>query len=179
MGTKTTISWEEFLAAAKEGQKSELVDGEIIRMTPVHLLHEAILKRLMRYLDRFCDSHPEWDWYPSNATFTMVSGNWRCPDASLVRRQRFPLDKPLPARADFAPDIAFEIYSPGDSASQTQRKRQDYQESGVIQVWIDPEKRLVELAYPDRPLEYFDQTRPLVIRNLPGFSLDLKTLFSL
>ncbi len=178
MGTKTTIGWEEFLAAGKEGQKSEWVEGEVIYMTPVNFLHELLLARLMDYLGKYCSAHPEWVWVPSNAAFTMASGNWRCPDASLVRVDRYP-GRNLPLkRSEIPPDVAFEIYSPSDSPSEIQRKRQDYQESGVVQVWIDPEKHLVELIQPDQPLRYFEEDQSLVIPKLCDFSLDLKNLFS-
>ncbi len=179
MGTKTTIGWEEFLAAGKEGQRWEWVDGEIVYMTPVSLRHEAILARLIANLVQYCQSQPEWICIASNAVFTMASGNWRLPDASMFRRQRFPGGKIAATKADFAPDVAFEIHSPSDRPGQIQRKRKDYQESGVTQVWIDPEKRLVELIYPDRALQYFKEDQPLVIDKLPEFSLDLKKLFSI
>ena len=107
----------------------------------------------------------------------MTSGNWRCPDASLVRQERF-RGEHFPVMADFAPDVAFEVHSPSDKPSEIQSKRKDYQQSGVIQVWIDPEKRLVELIYPDRGLEYFQEGQPLLIAGLPDFSLDLKDLFA-
>jgi Uma2 family endonuclease len=177
MATKTTITWEQFVAAGVEGQKCEWVDGEIVQMSPVNFRHEAILLRLNAYIDGYCRSHPEWIGFSSNAAFTMASGNWRCPDASLVRKARF-TGAQLPVMAEFAPDVAFEVHSPTDKPSEIQSKRKDYQQSGVIQVWIDPEKRLVELIYPDRPLEYFQEEQHLVIAALPGFSLDLKDLFS-
>src|SRR6266853_6620894 len=103
----------------------------------------------------------------------MASGNWRMTDASLVRKERFPGERIPPEKIDFPPDVAFEIRSPGNRPSEIQRKRKDYQESGVIQVWIDLDKRLVELIYPDRPLQYFQEDQPLVIDKLPDFSLDL------
>ena len=84
----------------------------------------------------------------------------------------------MPVKADFAPDVAFEIHSPSDSPGQIQRKRQDYQQSGVVQVWFDLERRLVELVYPDRPLQYFGEDQTLVIDTLPDFSLNLKELYS-
>ena len=102
------------------------------------------------------------------------------PDASLVRSVRFP-EKKIPDRADFAPDVAFEILSPSDSPSQIQRKRLDYQQSGVIQVWFDMEKWLVELMnpdWPDRPLQYYRENDTLTIDAVPGLSIDLKDLFS-
>ena len=102
------------------------------------------------YLGQFCRAHPEWMAFASNGVFSMRSTNWRMPDASLARSARFPEGK-IPVKADFAPDVAFEILSLSDSPSQIQRKRLEYQHSGVIQVWFDLEKRLVELIYPDRP----------------------------
>jgi len=177
MATKTTITWEQFVAAGIEGQKCEWVDGEIVQMSPVNFRHAAILFRLIAFIDGYCRHHAEWIGFASNCAFTMASGNWRCPDASLVRRARF-ADAQFPVMADFAPEVAFEIHSPSDKPSDIQSKRKDYQQSGVIQVWIDPEKRLVELIYPDRPLEYFQEGHPLLIATLPDFSLDLKDLFS-
>ena len=178
MATKATITWEQFLAGAREGQKCEWVDGEVIQMTPVNLRHEVILARLVAYLATYCDAHPEWLCVLSNAVFTTVSGNWRSPDASLVRKDHFPGGE-FPTMADFPPEVAFEILSPSDSPAQIQRKRQDYQESGVIQVWIDPEKRLVELIHPDQPLQFFRADEALIITRLPEFRLHLKQLFSL
>ena len=117
--------------------------------------------------------------FAADSTFTMASGNWRCPDAALVRAERFPDRQVPPVPAHFPPDIAFEVFSPGETASQIQRKRKDYQESGVIQVWINAEERLIELIYPDRPLQYFHEEQVLVIDGLPDFSLQLKDLLSL
>ncbi len=178
MSTKTTIIWEEFLAAGEEWQKWEWVDGEIAYVTPVNFQHEIVVMRLGTYLANYCRTHPEWVCVASNAVYTMSSGNWCLPDVSLVDKGRFPGGLVPANRAEFPPDVAFEILSPSNTPSQIQRKRKDYQESGVIQVWIDLEKRLIELIYPDRPLQYLQEDQALVIDKLPDFSLDLATLFS-
>jgi Uma2 family endonuclease len=178
MRAGTTITWEEFLTGGEEGQRWEWVDGEVELMSPVNLRHEAFLALLVELVVRYCRAHPEWICFTSNGVFTMASGNWRMPDASLVRKGRFPHGQ-IPTKADFAPDVAFEILSPSDSPSQIQRKRLDYQQSGVIQVWFDLEKRLVELIHPDRPLQYYLEDQTLTIDAVSGFSLDLKDLFSI
>jgi Uma2 family endonuclease len=108
----------------------------------------------------------------------MAFGNWRLPDASLVRKERFPGGRVTVNMAGFAPDVAFEILSRSNSPSYIQRKRKDYQESGVIQVWIDPDLRLVEVIYIDRPSCYFQESQTLVIDTLPQFSLNLSSPFS-
>jgi Uma2 family endonuclease len=178
MQTGTTISWEEFLAAGEEWHRWEWVDGEVEFMSPVNLRHGAFLGSLLAALHQFCCAHPEWMCFASNGVFTMASGNWRMPDASLVRKARFPGGE-IPIKADFAPDVAFEIHSPSDSPGQIQCKRKDYQQSQVVQVWFDLEKRLVELIYPDRPLQYCEEEQVLTIDTIPGFSLDLKQLYSI
>ena len=178
MATKTAMTWEEFLAAGEEWQRWEYVDGEVEFMSPVNLRHQMMIYQLIAYLVEYRKNHGEWLCFPGDAAFTMASGNWRCPDVSLVRAERFPEGHIPSTSADFAPEIVFELLSAGDTAVQIQSKRKDYQESGVIQVWIDPEKRLVELIYPDRALQYFQEDQPLVIDKLPDFSLNLKHIFS-
>jgi Uma2 family endonuclease len=68
--------------------------------------------------------------------------------------------------------------SPGNTAGEIQGKRRDYLESGAIQVWIDLDHRSVELVQPDRSLRFFNQDETFVIDSLPGFALELKTLFA-
>jgi Uma2 family endonuclease len=176
MGTRTAITWEEFLASAVEGQKCEWIDGEVVQTSPVSLWHERVLALLIEYLVEYCRSHPAWFWFPSNGAFTMASGNWRLPDASLVRKERLPGGRATMKMAGFAPDVAFEILSPSNTPSYIQRK--DYQESGVTQVWIDPDLHLVEVMYTDRPSCYFEEGHTLVTDTLAQFSLDLNRLFS-
>jgi Uma2 family endonuclease len=177
MSTKTAITWEEFLAAGEEGQRWEWVDGEIQIMSPVNFSHERALAALIAYLFTYCRAHPEWTCFASNCVFTMVSGNWRMPDASLVRRDRFPGGR-RPVKADFPPDVAFEIISPGNTAREIQSKRRDYLDSGVIQVWIDLEDCSAELVQPDRSPRFFDQEETLVIDSPPEFGLEMSTLFT-
>ena len=178
MATKTTISWEEFLASGSEGQRWEWIDGEITHMTPANFRHEMVLWRLMAYLVDYGRSHTDWICVPSNAVFTMLSGNWRLPDVSMFKKGRLANGVIPQTRAEFAPDVAFEILSPGNSPSYIQRKRKDYRESGVIQVWIDPEKRFIEVVYPDRPLEYIQEGEFLTIAGLAEFALDVRSLFT-
>jgi Uma2 family endonuclease len=178
MTTKTGMTWEEFLAAGEEWQRWEYADGDVEFMSPVHLRHQAMIVHLIALFVKYREQHPEWLCFPGDATFTMASENWRCPHLSIVRAERFPGGKIQDAAGDFPPDIVFEILSTRDNAGQIQRKRQDYQESGVIQVWINPKTRLAELIYPERPAQFFGEDQPVVIDKLPDFSLNLKNLFS-
>lgn len=177
MATKAGISWEEFLAAGKEGQRWEYVDGEVVFMTPVFKPHGKTNAQLDYELVAYTRKHPEWVVYGTDTAFTMASGNWRCPDAALVRKERLDAEDPMgPAR--FPPDVAFEILSPNDAGSEMQSKRRDYSESKVIQVWLDPQRKTAEVISPSRPSQHFRAGQVLTVSELPDFRLDLAALFA-
>ena len=176
---KAQMTWEEFLAAGEEWQRWELVDGEVEFMSPTGYRHAVVIRRLCAQLDRYCQTHPVWTGGSADAAFRVVPGGWRCPDATLVRVDRFP-DRTIPVGpVEFPPDVAFEVYSPGDSAARTARKRRDYQASGVIQVWIDAEKREAEVVHPDGTARRFAEQQPLEVKGIESLALDLKAIFEL
>jgi len=177
MGTKTGITWEEFLAAGKDWQRWEYVDGEVVFMSPVFSPHGRVNLKLDQQLANFTDAHPDWVAYGTDTTFTMAGGNWRCPDAALVSKQRANTIDPK-APIPFAPDVAFEILSPGDNGSELQSKRKDYYESKSIQVWLDPQHKTAEVIPPDRPAQHFRADQLLTLPELPDFHLDLNALFA-
>jgi Uma2 family endonuclease len=177
MATKAGITWEEFLAAGKEGQRWEYVDGEVVFMSPVFRPHGKTNIQLDYELVAYTRLHPEWVAYGTDTTFTMAGGNWRCPDAALVRRELVDAADPK-GPAPFPPDVAFEILSPSDTGSEVQSKRQDYYESRVIQVWLDPQRRTAEVISPTRPAQHLRATQTLMIPELPDFRLDLNALFA-
>jgi len=177
MATKAGITWEHFLTAGKEGQRWEHVDGKVVFITPVFRSHGKTNVKLDFELVAFTRQHPEWIAYGTDTAFTMASGNWRCPDAALVRKERDDAADPQ-GPTPFAPDIAFEILSPSDTGSEMQSKRQDYDESKVIQVWLDPQRKTAEVISPARPTQHFRATQVLTLPELPAFHLDLSALFA-
>ncbi len=176
MATRAGITWEEFLAAGKDGQRWECVDGEVVFMTPVFRPHGRVNMRLDYELEAYTRRHSEWVGYGTDTAFTMANGNWRCPDAALVRKERDEAADPKGA-TPFAPDIAFEILSPSDTGSEMQSKRHDYCESKVIQVWLDPQRKTAEVIAPNRPAQHFRAAELLTLPELSDFRLDLSALF--
>ncbi len=178
MATKTGISWDEFLAAGREWQRWEYVDGEVVFMSPVGASHRRVTLKLLQQPANYTDSHPEWVGHGTDTAFTMATGNWRCPDAALVRKERLEGGKTQSGPAPFPPDIAFEVLSPNDTQAEVQSKRQDYYENKVIQVWLDPQRKTAEVISPNRPAQHFRADQVLTLLELPDFRLDLSTLFS-
>lgn len=174
MATKTALTWEEFLAAGKEGQSWEYVDGEVKFMSP-HMGggHFLAVKAICKAANEYEAGHPEWLSIHTDVAFTMSSGNWRCPDWALLRRERFGEggipEGPMP----FPPEVTFEVISPTDKWSDVQSKRREYNANGVIQVWVDPQERTVEVISSKHGSRTFAEGETAVIDGPPGFELNL------
>ncbi len=170
MATKTALTWEEFLAAGKPDQRWEYIDGKIVFMSPGGLEQGRASHKISLALGAL--DTQEWVCFGADVAFTMAGGDWLCPDAAVVRRERYRGGIPV-GPTPFPPDVAFEVRSPGDKASHVQRKRYLYYLNKVTQVWVDPETETVEVVSPNRPVRYFDPGETVVIEELPGFGMDL------
>src|SRR5580658_5551268 len=58
MATNAVMTWEEFLAAGKEGQRWEYVDGEVAFMSPVFRPHGRVNLKLDAALDAYTTANP-------------------------------------------------------------------------------------------------------------------------
>ena len=168
--SKTALAWEEFLEAGKPGQRWEYIDGEVLFTSPTGFEHGHVIHQISAALSKL-DAR-QWICVGADVAFTMASGDWLCPDAAVVRRERLPAGR-LAGPAPLAPDVAFEVCSPGDKASDVERKRRLYNRNGVTQVWIDFQTETVEVISPNRPVRFFGPGETAVIEELPGFELNL------
>jgi Uma2 family endonuclease len=135
---RTTITDQELLRLPRDGNKYEVVEGEL-RMSPAGWLHERIVARLAARLGSFVEARQLGDVLGSNVLYVLPSGNRRAPDLSFVAAGRL-AGEPLFPR--LAPDVAVVVLSPGDAPRQVLDKVGEYLQAGVRLVWvIDPEKQ--------------------------------------
>lgn len=140
MATTHHITDEELLDLPRDGNKYELVDGEI-RVSPAGLRHERVVARLFLRLARFVEEKGLGDVLGSNLLYVLPSGNRRGPDVSFVAAGRIAqvADAAFP---ELAPDLAVEVLSPGDVSRHVLDKVGEYLQAGLRLVWvIDPAKR--------------------------------------
>ena len=102
----------------------------------------------------------------------------RAPDVAFVRAERVP---PGGVRAFFdgAPDLAVEVISPNDRASEFLAKADDWLRFGCVAVWVvDPETKTVTV-YSHRPQTLFLSVNDTLVCEelLPGFSLPVSQVF--
>jgi len=132
---------DELLHMPKDGFKRELVDGELV-VSPAGWLHARIVARLVARLGAFVQQNGLGDVLGSNALYVLAPDNKRAPDVSFVTAGRLERDAHEMAFPHFAPDLAVEILSPGDSPRQVLAGVGEYLAAGVRLVWvIDPEQR--------------------------------------
>lgn len=139
---------EELHSLPDDGNKYELIDGELFVTPPPSEEHEAILVRLSRILEPFVASNNLGFVYTPRAVIR-VAGSEAEPDR-MVRRP-----KPKEGRDwDDAPIpiLVVEVLSGSTRRRDLQGKRAFYTSAGVEEYWIvDPENRNVRIVRSGRP----------------------------
>lgn len=165
----------------------EVLDGEVIRMSPNGMQHQFIAVNILRLLDAYLLTH-DLGYVFADSTFYLLDASARgvkgaqVPGVSFVRKGRFPagfdLRRPFPG----APDLAVEVVSPGDEVAVLLDRVRRYLAHGTDQVWV---------VYPDQgELHQYRRDDPSVITwqrgqtldagaLLPGFAVPLEAVFTL
>lgn len=157
----------------------EVIEGELVVMTPAGWKHNKIGVRFIILFERFCETHPELDCGGDNDGFLLQRDPdvLLSPDASLFRhRERS--DKPW---MEFAPEIAVEVVSPGNSPTEIAYKRRKYFEAGAEQVWIARrETRSLEFHFRDGRCVTFQGDEIAKCEGIAeGLEIDLRKLFAI
>jgi Uma2 family endonuclease len=173
---RSSITDEELLRLPRNGNKYEVVDGEL-RMSPAGLLHERIVARLIAQLGAFVRSKRIGDVLGSNVLYVLPSGNKRAPDVSFLAAGRLESagDAVFP---QLVPDLAIEVLSPNDSQRHVLDKVGEYLEAGVRLVWVvDPAPRRVAVYRSLTDVRHIDDTGTLEGENvIPEFRCTLSDL---
>jgi Uma2 family endonuclease len=132
---------EDLLRTPRDGQKYELVDGQI-RVSPAGRRHGRVCIRLGGRLDAYAEERQLGYVYDSSTGFRLPGGNVRVPDVSFVAKGRSPNEQDAEGFGDLAPDLAVEVLSPGEHPRDVLDKVGEYLQAGVRLVWvIDPRAR--------------------------------------
>ena len=146
MGTKTTLlTGEDLWKLVAAGSRYELSQGELVPMTPVNFNHGRIVVRFARKLDQFVEERG-LGAVGTEIGFRLARNpdTLRAPDIAFVARSREPQGAAAEKFAELAPDLAVEVLSPDDSASDVLKKVEEYLASGVLLVWVaDPATQTV------------------------------------
>lgn len=163
-----------------DDHRYELVDGRIIRMSPVGYQHGLVVTRLIFLLMQHLQDAPDGD-VMTEVGFKLASApdTVRAPDIAFVRRER---GAGAEHRGYYggAPDLAIEVLSPDDTPSTMHRKVSDYLRAGArLVVVVDPRERTVTSHARDAaPVRLRSDHHRLDFGSVvPGFSCALGEMF--
>jgi Uma2 family endonuclease len=178
--THQNLTAEQLLATPGLG-RCELVRGELIMMTPAGFEQGCIAADLCTRLSSFVRQKKLGHVSGAETGFQIARDpdTVRAPDVGFVRAERVPSPPP---RGYFQgpPDLAVEVLSPDDRASEVLAKVNDWLAAGCLAVWVvDPAKRTA-CVYPKDGQAVTRGTADEVSGGdiLPGFRLPVGEVFA-
>jgi Uma2 family endonuclease len=165
-----------------DGNRYEIVDGELFVSTSPSFLHQTILTQLLYAILNYLQRSPTGHIVPGVGVI-FDDHNAVIPDLVYISNARMP-ETVVGGRLVRAPEIAIEILSPGASNERRDRhvKLSLYSSREVKEYWIvDPENRAVEIyRLRSGKLETagrLQATDLLTSPELPDFSVAIESLF--
>lgn len=139
---RLTIEDLEIIPEEREGDRHELIDGELF-VTPVPIVkHQIISMNLIRHLDRHVYGVNLGMVFTAPTGVRLAPDTLVIPDICFVSRDRLP--DPDAKTIDAAPDLVVEILLPGTRRRDLEIKRALYARYGVPEYWIiDPDARTI------------------------------------
>lgn len=178
MATITTTTGAQFDAMpCEEGRRWELLDGELIAVSSATPRHQDIVLIILLALRSYFERSKTGGVAYPDVEFALGDNVRLRPDVGVLlgeKARRLDRDKvPIPV----APDIAIEVISASERATESHDKVRAYLRYGTAEVWqVYPKSRSVEIHRGDtsRSLEWNQQVES---DQLPGFALALSALF--
>jgi len=177
MGTTTTlVTVQEFLALPEpEGQRIELIGGEVVSMGRGGAGHEWVKANLIELLGAWTRQNRSLKLL-SETTFVLDQYNSPIPDVSLLAFSRKPSD--MTGWLQGAPDVAIEVVS-SEKAAHLEAKIELYLAHGSKSVWVVyPERQVVRIFDRSGNAKMFERNQTLEDPAvLPGFSTPVSAIF--
>lgn len=129
------------LMALGEDARVEIIDGELVEMSPVGGTHHFIAGNVFRALDAHVTQNDlgyvvmDGLIYLLDAETEHLRGA-QVPDVSYIRKSSFPKDWQMDAPFPGAPDLAIEVVSPNDDPEMLMIRVERYLEFGTEEVWV-------------------------------------------
>jgi Uma2 family endonuclease len=183
MKTPETKVWTdaEFMALTDDGNRYELVKGELINLGNSGALHGYIAIILSAALFALVTSRKLGVLLDSSTAFTMKNGNKRSPDIAFFAKERLQELEELPTGfLEGAPDLVVEILSPGNTVAEIEDKIAEYFANGTRLLWVISPRQHYVLVYrsgyePQRLLTSGDFLEGEDV--VPGFTFPVADLF--
>ena len=174
------VTAEELARLPDDGYRYELVEGRLVRMSPVTFEHGRVVFRIGFLLNRHLEQQPS-GVIGTEIGFKLASNpdTVRGPDIAFVKNERVP-SRGQRGYFKGAPDLAIEVLSPEDRPGETREKIDGYLERGVsLIVVIDPGDKSATIFRPGAARVRLTSGTDVVDLSdvIPGFSCQLRDIF--
>ncbi len=154
----------------------EVINGEIVEMSPSGGLHHVIAGNVFRILDSYVQAKGIGTIFMDGLIYLMHYDHKGLkdalvPDVSFIRKESFPDDWDVNLPFPGTPDLAVEVISPSEGAADVTAKVRKYLDRGTTQVWV---------VYPDSQevYQYRRDSKPEMVRVYRGAEeIDAESLF--
>lgn len=163
-----------------DSQRYELVQGHLIEMSPTGEIHGLLANIVAFLLTGFVLEHSLGRVYGAETGFKLAENPDTVYgiDVAFVSNAR---QKPIEEGYIIgAPDLAVEIYSPGNRKTEIQTKIEEYFQAGSRMIWvIYPKSQTVYLYRANNEVRILHNSETLDGGDvLPGFSVKVAEIFA-
>lgn len=144
MSTKTQLTYEEFRSLPDDGQRYELVDGEVVMAPSPSEKHQNAVGSLFSMLRTFVHSRALGKVYVAPFDVVFDELNALQPDVLFISAEH--IDRITDECVIGAPDLAIEVLSEGTRRHDRAVKMPRYAKAGVSECWlVAPQAELIEI----------------------------------
>jgi len=132
------LTAEDFFSLDLHDVRSELVQGEVVRMSPAGGEHGVVAMRIGSRLLVFVEAHDLGVVCAAETGFLVARNpdTVRAPDVAFVSKERMGDGRPPKKFWPFAPDLAVEVVSPSETAESIQERVREWFAAGARAVWL-------------------------------------------
>jgi Uma2 family endonuclease len=182
VATSTKLTYEDYLELPDDGNRYEIIGGELyVSPAPVPR-HQRIVRNLVFALHRHFLDKGGGEVLLAPTDVLLGTGNVVQPDLVVVAAANAAVVKEK--NINGAPDLTIEVLSEGTRRRDEIAKRKLYEQAGVSEYWIvDPELETVKIhrrvgSSFERVAEISTETGGTISTPvLPGFTLDVHDVF--
>jgi Uma2 family endonuclease len=150
MRTSILLRAEEFARVAEVLGPCELVNGEIIPMSPGGFRHSKVTGRAFFLLEAHNQAHHQGHVLTGEAGFIVRRGpdTVRGADVAFISYRRLPVDTRFTGFLEVPAELIIEVLSDDTSWAEMEKKIGEYHAAGVDLVWVLDPRTLTLRAYP-------------------------------
>lgn len=175
------VTADELWRLVGDDARHELVQGELVSMTPSNSEHGSIAGAILAILGSYVRDKRLGKVLAADAGYLIQKNpdTVLVPDASFIRIERVPAEGMPRKFFPGAPDLAVEVVSPHDSSRDVRAKVEMYLAGGAQMVWVvDPIERKVEVSRaPDIKLTLTESDTLDGYDVIPGFRCQVQEIF--